>query len=295
MKALDFKYFLTNLQAKICHELESHDTQSFITDTWEHKSGGGGQSCILRKGSTFDSAGVNFSHVQGPHLPHSATLIRPELKNTPFEAMGLSLVIHPHNPFVPTTHANFRLITVGSVWWFGGGYDLTPYYGFIEDAIHWHRTAYEACQPFGPDIYPRYKKACDDYFYLKHRNEARGIGGLFFDDLNEDSFENCFKQVQSIANSFLAAYLPLVEKRKNTVFNEHQKNFQLMRRGRYVEFNLLYDRGTLFGLQSGGRVESIFMSLPPNVIWEYNWLAKPDSPEAELTEFFLKPKEWLLI
>lgn len=285
--------FLLDLQTQICQTLEQYDTQRFITDNWEHKTGGGGKSRILRKGSLFDSAGVNFSHVFGPQLPNSATVVRPELKDASFEAMGVSLVIHPHSPFVPTTHANFRWIKAKDLWWFGGGLDLTPYYGFMEDAIHWHKTAYEACKPFGEAIYPLYKKNCDDYFYLKHRNETRGIGGLFFDDLNTDSFENCFALVQSIANSFLKAYIPIVEKRKSMIFNQAQKDFQLMRRGRYVEFNLLYDRGTFFGLQSGGRLESIFMSLPPSVNWEYNWQPQPGTPEFELTDYFLKPQDWL--
>lgn len=292
-KILEFKQYLIHLQTLICCELQKLDTQSFTTDQWNYNEGGGGQSRILQKGTLFERAGVNFSHIKGNNLPSSATLQRPELKNKSFEAMGLSLVIHPKNPFVPTTHANFRLFVSDNIWWFGGGYDLTPYYGFKEDAIHWHQTAYNACKPFGDDIYNCYKKACDDYFYIKHRQEARGIGGLFFDDLNEGSFDACLALVQSIANSFLSGYLPIVEKRKNIIFNEVQKNFQLMRRGRYVEFNLVYDRGTLFGLQSGGRIESILMSLPPAVIWTYNWTAEKNSPEAELTDFFLKPQDWL--
>lgn len=292
------KNYLLDLQARICRALEAQDTHCFIKDTWSYPPGsnqieGSGQSCILKNGGLFERAGVNFSHVKGQQLPVSATTVRPELKGRAFEAMGLSLVLHPHNPFIPTTHANFRLFVAGDVWWFGGGYDLTPYYGFIEDAIHWHQSAYKACQPFGEHLYAQYKKNCDEYFYLKHRQEARGIGGLFFDDLNNDTFENCFSQVQSIGDSFLSAYLPILEKRKQMPYTSEQKQFQLMRRGRYVEFNLIYDRGTLFGLQSGGRIESILMSLPPNVAWEYNWQAMPNTPEAQLTDFFLKPQDWL--
>lgn len=294
-KILECKQYLVHLQAVICDKLQKLDTQVFTTDKWDYPAGGGGQSRVLQNGRIFESAGVNFSHIKGNNLPASATAQRPELENEPFEAMGLSLVIHPQNPFVPTTHANFRLFVANNVWWFGGGYDLTPYYGFKEDAIHWHQTAYNACKPFGEDIYNSYKQACDNYFYIKHRQEARGIGGLFFDDLNTGSFDACFALVQSIANSFLTAYLPIVEKRKNTLFNEKQRNFQLIRRGRYVEFNLVYDRGTLFGLQSGGRIESILMSLPPAVMWAYNWIAQQGSPEAELLDFFLKPQDWLSI
>lgn len=295
-----FKNYLLDLQTRICHALQAKETEPFITDSWQYEPptkanqvGGEGQSCILRNGTVFESAGVNFSHVKGNELPNSATLMRPELKNRSFEAMGLSLVIHPQNPFVPTTHANFRLLVAGDVWWFGGGYDLTPYYGFIDDAAHWHQTAYDACKPYGEEVYHTYKKNCDDYFYLKHRQEARGVGGLFFDDFNTDTFENCFEQVKSMANSFLPAYMPLVEKRQHSLFTQKQKQFQLMRRGRYVEFNLIYDRGTLFGLQSGGRIESILMSLPPTVAWEYNWRAEPGSDEEKLTDFFLKPQDWL--
>lgn len=292
-KVLECKEYLLNLQTIICDALQKLDTQTFITDKWEYTQSGGGQSRVLQNGSVFERAGVNFSHIKGNKLPPSATLQRPELENKAFEAMGLSLVIHPRNPFVPTVHANFRLFVANNIWWFGGGYDLTPYYGFREDIIHWHQTAYNACAPFGDEIYYVYKKAADDYFYNKHRQEARGVGGLFFDDLNEGSFDACFALVQSIANSFLSAYLPIVEKRKDTVYTDAQRNFQLTRRGRYVEFNLVYDRGTLFGLQSGGRIESILMSLPPTVMWAYNWIAEKGSPEAELIDFFLKPQNWL--
>jgi len=252
----------------------------------------------MEDGTVFEKAGINFSHVFGAELPPSATAARPELTGRSFQAMGVSLVIHPHNPYVPTTHANVRFFVAEKagadpVWWFGGGFDLTPYYGFREDAVHWHRLAQEACTPFGKDIYPRYKKWCDDYFYIKHRNEPRGIGGLFFDDLNAGGFEYCCSLMISIGNHFLPAYLPIVERRKDIAYGEREKDFQRYRRGRYVEFNLVYDRGTLFGLQSGGRTEAILMSLPPQVNWRYDWQPEPGTPEAELYEVFLKPKDWL--
>jgi coproporphyrinogen III oxidase len=253
---------------------------------------------VIGGGAVFEKGGVNFSHVKGSALPASATAHRPELAGRAFEAMGVSLVIHPHNPYVPTSHANVRFFIAekpgeAPVWWFGGGYDLTPYYGFDEDCIHWHQTARDACAPFGEDVYPRYKRWCDDYFFLKHRNEPRGIGGLFFDDLNEGGFERCFGFLQAVGNSYVDAYRPIVARRKRLPYGERERDFQLHRRGRYVEFNLVYDRGTLFGLQTGGRTESILMSLPPEVRWGYNWQPEPGSPEAGLTEKYLKPREWV--
>jgi coproporphyrinogen III oxidase len=252
----------------------------------------------MEGGAVFEKAGVNFSHVFGTALPQSATAARPELAGRSFQAMGVSLVIHPHNPYVPTSHANVRFFIAekegtAPVWWFGGGFDLTPYYGFAEDAVHWHRLAKEACTPFGDDVYPRYKQWCDDYFYLKHRNEPRGIGGLFFDDLNSGGFDYCSSLMMSIGNHYLPAYLPIVERRRHIAYGDREKDFQRYRRGRYVEFNLVYDRGTLFGLQSGGRTEAILMSLPPEVTWRYDWQPEPGTAEAELYEVFLQPKDWL--
>ena len=291
--------YLLTLQDNICAAIEEADGKgSFREDSWSRDAGGGGRSRVMEDGAVFEKAGINFSHVFGAELPPSATAARPELTGRSFQAMGVSLVIHPHNPYVPTTHANVRFFVAEKagadpVWWFGGGFDLTPCYGFKEDAVHWHRLAQEACTPFGKDIYPRYKKWCDDYFYIKHRNEPRGIGGLFFDDLNADSFEYCCSLMISIGNHFLPAYLPIVERRKAIDYGEREKDFQRYRRGRYVEFNLVYDRGTLFGLQSGGRTEAILMSLPPQVNWRYNWQPEPGTPEAELYEVFLKPRDWL--
>ncbi|MGI9264822.1 MAG: oxygen-dependent coproporphyrinogen oxidase [Gammaproteobacteria bacterium] len=272
--------------------------KGFHTDAWEREGGGGGNSRVLEDGGLFEKAGINFSLVYGKELPPTATAQRPELAGRAFRAMGVSLVLHPHNPYVPTSHANFRFFVaekpdVEPVWWFGGGFDLTPYYGFAEDAVHWHHTARTACEPFGKDVYPRYKKWCDEYFYIRHRNESRGIGGLFFDDLNEWDFGKCFEFSQSAANSFLPAYTPIVERRRSMEYGERERDFQLYRRGRYVEFNLVYDRGTHFGLQSGGRTESILMSLPPLVRWRYDWSPEPGSPEARLLEEFLAKKEWL--
>ncbi len=293
------KEYLVALQDRITAALEREDgTGRFRQDSWERPEGGGGQTRILTGGSVFEQAGVNFSHVLGEHLPPSATAQRPELAGRSFEALGVSLVIHPHNPYVPTCHCNVRFLIaskadVESVWWFGGGFDLTPYYGFEEDAVHWHKTAKTACDPFGKDYYARSKKWCDEYFYIKHRNEPRGVGGLFFDDLNENSFDHCFGFTQSVGDHLLPAYLPIVERRKDTPYGERQRDFQCYRRGRYVEFNLVYDRGTLFGLQSGGRTESILMSLPPQVSWRYDWQPEPGSPEAKLYEIFLKPRDWL--
>ncbi len=289
-----------NITDALCHlddKLELHE------DEWEREEGGGGRSRVMRDGLVFEQAGINLSHVFGNELPASAAAHRPELAGRKFQALGVSLVIHPLNPYVPTTHMNVRFFVAekenakkeeeAPIWWFGGGFDLTPYYGFNEDAKHWHTTAKSACADFGEDIYPRYKKWCDDYFYLKHRQEARGIGGLFFDDLNEWGFEKCFAFMRSIGDAFLPAYLPIVERRKNIEYSERQRQFQLYRRGRYVEFNLVYDRGTLFGLQSGGRTESILMSLPPLVRWQYDWQPKSGTPEAELYDKYLKVREWV--
>lgn len=293
------KQYLQQLQDRICRQLaETDGGDGFLEDSWEREQGGGGRSRVLEGGRVFEKAGVNFSHVHGDQLPGSATAARPELAGRSFEALGVSLVIHPLNPYVPTSHANVRFFIAEKpgedpVWWFGGGYDLTPYYGFEEDAVHWHRTAKTTCEPFGEDVYPRYKQWCDEYFYLKHRNEPRGIGGLFFDDLNAWGFDKSFAFMQAVGNSYLDAYLPIVEKRRDRPFGDKERDFQLYRRGRYVEFNLVYDRGTLFGLQSGGRTESILMSLPPLVTWRYDWQPEPGSAEAELYDIFLKPQDWL--
>jgi coproporphyrinogen III oxidase len=297
------KKYLLGLQDKICSGLEAEDGNGrFKEDLWQRDTGGGGRTRVLEQGDVFEQAGVNFSHVFGKRLPPSATAARPELEGRDFQALGISLVIHPNNPHVPTSHANVRFFIASkpdarnneneSIWWFGGGYDLTPYYPNMEDVIHWHKAAKETCQPFGEDIYPRYKQSCDEYFYLKHRNETRGVGGLFFDDLNEWGFERSFEFMQAIGNSYLPAYLPIVEHRKQMAFGDRERAFQLYRRGRYVEFNLVYDRGTLFGLQSGGRTESILMSLPPVVNWRYNYQPEPGSAEAELG-WYLKPRDWL--
>ncbi|WP_457665641.1 oxygen-dependent coproporphyrinogen oxidase [Thiolapillus sp.] len=291
--------YLLQLQDDICENLASVDGgDGFLEDSWERDAGGGGRSRVLEDGVVFEKAGVNFSHVHGEQLPGSATAARPELAGRGFEALGVSLVIHPRNPYVPTSHANVRFFLAekpgeSPVWWFGGGYDLTPYYGFEEDAIHWHRTARAACEPFGDNVYAKYKQWCDEYFFLKHRNEPRGIGGLFFDDLNQWGFDRSFAFMQAIGNSYLDAYLPIVEKRKEIAYGERERDFQLYRRGRYVEFNLVYDRGTLFGLQSGGRTESILMSLPPLVTWRYDWQPEPGTPEAELYDKFLVPRDWI--
>lgn len=293
------KDYLQGLQNRICSELEQTDGKaSFLQDDWVREQGGGGQSRVLNQGEVFEQAGVNFSHVFGTQLPASATAHRPELAGRNFQAVGVSLVIHPNNPYVPTSHANVRFFIAEKegadpIWWFGGGYDLTPYYGFTEDCKHWHQTAKDACEPFGAEVYPKYKKWCDEYFFLKHRNEPRGVGGLFFDDLNEWGFENSFKFLQAVGDSYLKAYLPIVERRKDSSFGATERDFQLYRRGRYVEFNLVYDRGTLFGLQTGGRTESILMSLPPLVQWRYNWQPDPSSNEAKLYNDFLQAKDWL--
>ena len=289
--------YLTSLQNRICAELETIDGEAtFVRDAWQRPGGGGGESRVLAGGGVFEQAGVSFSHVFGKEMPPSATKNRPELAGKAFQAAGVSLVLHPRNPYVPTTHANFRFFTAGQrkpVWWFGGGFDLTPYYPFHEDVVHWHTVAKSACDPFGEDLYPRYKKWCDDYFYLKHRAETRGVGGLFFDDVNEPNFEECFAFVRAVGDAYLRAYKPIVEKRVTHRYGERQREFQQYRRGRYVEFNLLYDRGTLFGLQSGGRTESILMSLPPTVRWRYNWSPEPGSPEDQLYRDYLRPRDWL--
>lgn len=291
--------YLLSLQQSICDTLTQVDGQAcFIEDAWSRDGGGGGLTRVLARGNVFEKAGVNFSHVFGEQLPGSATVARPELAGGRFVALGVSLVIHPNNPYVPTTHANVRFFLTekengDALWWFGGGFDLTPYYGFEEDCIHWHRTAKAACDPFGEEIYPHFKDWCDRYFYLKHRQEARGIGGLFFDDYHAKSFEHSFGLMQSIGDHFLKAYVPIVERRRDMPFGEREKAFQRYRRGRYVEYNLVYDRGTLFGLQSNGRTESILMSLPPEVTWEYQWQPQSGSEEARLYTDFLPIRDWL--
>ncbi|PXL59705.1 oxygen-dependent coproporphyrinogen oxidase [Klebsiella variicola] len=295
--AAQVKTFLLQLQDNLCQQLSAVDGAPFIEDAWQREGGGGGRSRVLRDGNVFEQAGVNFSHVHGDAMPASATAHRPELAGRSFEAMGVSLVVHPLNPYVPTSHANVRFFIAEKpgadpVWWFGGGFDLTPYYGFEEDAVHWHRTARDLCLPFGEAVYPRYKKWCDDYFYLKHRQEQRGIGGLFFDDLNTPDFDHCFAFMQAVGHGYADAYLPIVERRKAMPYGERERHFQLYRRGRYVEFNLVWDRGTLFGLQTGGRTESILMSMPPLVRCEYDYQPEPGSPEAALSEF-IQVRDWL--
>jgi coproporphyrinogen III oxidase len=291
--------YLGELQQRIVDALEQAEGEGrFVAEEWHRPGGGGGRSCILSGGAVFEQAGVGFSHVFGDGMPPSATKARPELAGRKFQAMGVSLVLHPLNPHVPTTHANFRFFSTDevndkAVWWFGGGFDLTPFYPNHDDVIHWHREAKRVCDRFGDDWYAKYKKWCDDYFFLKHRNETRGIGGLFFDDLNEPGFERSFAFVQAAAEQFLPAYLPIVAARRDQPYGEREREFQLYRRGRYVEFNLLYDRGTLFGLQSGGRTESILMSLPPRARWEYNWTPEPGSAEALLYDTYLQPRDWL--
>lgn len=292
--------YLLNLQNDICEEFGGLDTKSsFDKDVWEREDGrGSGITRVITNGSLFEKGGVNFSIISGDKMPKSATELRPELAGRKYTALGISLVLHPENPFIPTTHANVRFFIAENeeeepLWWFGGGFDLTPYYGFEEDAIHWHKIASKACEPFGEKVYEKYKKWCDDYFYLSHRDEQRGIGGLFFDDLNEGGFDSCFEFMKSIGNHFVEAYKPIVLKRQETPYNEKQKDFQLYRRGRYVEFNLVQDRGTLFGLQSGGRTESILMSLPPKVKWIYQFNISANSEEEKLTNYYLKPRDWI--
>ncbi|MBF7074681.1 oxygen-dependent coproporphyrinogen oxidase [Glaciecola sp. MH2013] len=294
----EVKAFLMKLQDNICQTLELSDSRgSFHQDEWHREEGGGGRSRVLTNGHSIEQGGVNFSHVFGDQMPASATASRPELAGRRFQAMGVSLVIHPHNPYVPTSHANVRFFIAEKegaepIWWFGGGFDLTPSFPFKEDCVHWHSVAKTICDPYGDDVYPKYKKWCDDYFYLKHRDETRGVGGLFFDDLNEAGFEQSFSFMKDVGNGFLDAYVPILETRKNTPFTQRERDFQLYRRGRYVEFNLVYDRGTLFGLQTGGRTESILMSMPPLARWEYNYHPNADSPEGKI-QAFLKPRDWL--
>jgi len=294
------KKYLIDLQQTICSEIELLDGGTvFEQDHWSRDDQrGNGISCIISNGNVFEKGGVNFSIIRGDKMPKSASALRPELEGRQYTALGVSLVLHPDNPYIPTAHANVRFFVAEEqgkdpIWWFGGGFDLTPYYGFDEDAVHWHETAKKACIPFGKDVYPKYKKWCDDYFCLTHRNEQRGIGGLFFDDLNGD-FEECFNYMKSVGNHFTEAYIPIAKKRMNTTFSEKEKDFQLYRRGRYVEFNLIYDRGTLFGLQSGGRTESILMSLPPKAQWSYQYKIEVGSEEEKLTSYFLKPRDWIL-
>lgn len=293
------KNYLLGLQNSVCAALEAEDgTGKFGEDTWDRPEGGGGHTRILSEGTVFEKAGVAFSRVSGDKLPPSASAHRPELAGRPWEALGVSLVIHPRNPYVPTSHANVRFFVSGAgsgdpVWWFGGAFDLTPFYGFSEDAVHWHRTARSAVDQIDPSLYPRFKRACDDYFFLKHRGEARGIGGLFYDDFNELGFDRSFALTRKVGDAFSKAYLPIVSRRKATAYGDRERRFQLLRRGRYVEFNLVWDRGTLFGLQSGGRTESILMSLPPLVRWDYDWKPEPGSAESRLYEDFLRPRDWL--
>jgi coproporphyrinogen III oxidase len=290
--------YLLDLQDRICRALESEDGKAtFLEDNWERKEGGGGRSRVMEGGQVFEKVGINFSDVLGNQLPASATAKRPQLAGASFRAMGVSLVVHPSNPHVPSTHMNVRYFYAEPkgcepIWWFGGGFDLTPYYGQREDAIHWHQTARTACQAFGEFHYPKFKQICDEYFYLPHRKEPRGIGGIFFDDYTEGGFKEAFAFMQSVGDHFVPAYQPIVARRKATDYTEAQRHFQLYRRGRYVEFNLIYDRGTHFGLQSKGRTESILMSLPPLVRWDYDWQPEANTPEAELYEFFLKPQNW---
>ena len=296
--------YFTGLQERIIGELEAAEGQPFLRDAWDRPQGGGGISRLIEDGNIFERGGVNFSHVKGEQMPASATAHRPELAGRRWEAMGVSLVLHPRNPYCPTAHMNVRFFVAEKqgevpVWWFGGGMDLTPYYGFEEDASHFHRSCRDTLAPFGSDVHARYKKWCDDYFFLKHRNEARGIGGIFFDDLNEAGaggetpFQRCFALTQAVGNSFTAAYLPIIARRRDIAYGERERDFQAYRRGRYVEFNLVWDRGTLFGLQSGGRTESILMSLPPVVKWRYDWRPESGSAEARLYSDFLPPRDWL--
>jgi coproporphyrinogen III oxidase len=284
--------YLTALQERIVAALVQLDGGSFRRDAWTRPEGGGGISRLIEEGALFERGGVNFSRVQGASLPASATAARPQLAGSGFEAMGVSLVLHPRNPYCPTVHMNVRCFAAGETWWFGGGMDLTPYYGFEEDARHFHAACKAALAPFGAERYPRYKKWCDEYFFLKHRNEPRGIGGIFFDDLSEPDFDTCFALLRAVGDRFISAYAPIIERRRTLAYGEREREFQAYRRGRYVEFNLVYDRGTLFGLQSGGRTEAILMSLPPRVTWRYDWHPAPGSSEAKLYTDFLKPRDW---
>ena len=293
----EVRNFLTDLQKSIIAMICAYDEKEFLEDKWSREEGGGGLTCLLENGSIFDKVGVNFSDILGDKLPAAATNIRPELQGRNYRAMGVSVVSHPKNPHVPTVHLNVRLFVAFSknsepIWWFGGGFDMTPYYGYEEDAIHWHKTAHDICNLYDKNIYSEYKKNCDEYFFIKHRDEPRGIGGIFFDDLNFWEFNKCFNFIKSVGNGFISAYSPIIEKRLNTSYDEKQKDFQLYRRGRYVEFNLVYDRGTLFGLQSNGRTESILMSMPPLVKWDYNHKIAKGSEEEKLYRDFLVPKKW---
>lgn len=291
--------YLQNLQDQICQALEAADGGAkFAQEQWQREGGGGGRSRVLKSGGVFEQGGVGFSHVHGERMPASATAHRPELEGRDFNACGVSLVMHPHNPYVPTSHANVRFFIAEKaghdpVWWFGGGFDLTPFYPFDEDIKHWHETAKAALDPFGKELYPKFKAWCDDYFWLKHRGETRGVGGLFFDDLNDRDFEQCFAIMRAVGDAYLDAYLPIIERRKNHSYGERERDFQLYRRGRYVEFNLVWDRGTLFGLQTGGRTESILMSMPPLARWEYGYQPQPDSAEERLYSDYLRPRDWL--
>jgi len=294
------KKYLVHLQESICSDLESLDGKAiFKKDHWTKEDGNGsGITSVISNGNVFEKGGVNFSIVHGNKMPKSASAIRPELEGRKYTTLGVSLVLHPENPYIPTAHSNVRFFVAEEpgkepIWWFGGGFDLTPFYGFDEDAKQWHKTAKKACLPFGKKVYSKYKNWCDDYFYLEHRDEQRGIGGLFFDDLNEGGFDSCFEFMKSVGEHFSEAYLPIVIKRKDTPYGKKERNFQLYRRGRYVEFNLIYDRGTLFGLQSGGRTESILMSMPPEVKWSYQFQVEKDSEEEKLYNHYLKPKEWI--
>lgn len=297
-KIQQVRSFLVNLQNEIVHAIEIVDKNNFLNDSWQRQEGGGGTTCILENGKIFERAGIGFSHVKGAKLPRSATQLRPELENRQWEALGVSLVFHPHNPFVPTVHMNVRFFIASKaeredIWWFGGGIDLTPYYPFKEDVIHFHQSLKNTLTPFGSELYQTFKNQCDDYFFLKHRNEPRGVGGIFYDDFSEKDFEFSFKLTQAVGKNLLNTYLPIVQKRKDTNFTVQQKDFQLYRRSRYVEFNLLQDRGTLFGIQSKGRVESILMSMPPLVKWSYDWSPQKNSPESDLYENFLIKKDWV--
>ena len=294
------RQYLTGLQSRIVERLEALDGHTFRTDQWQRPEGGGGLTRVIEEGGLFERGGVNFSHVMGHALPPSASAQRPQLAGRPFEAMGVSLVLHPRNPYVPTVHMNVRFFIAhadaaagGPIWWFGGGMDLTPYYPFEDDVVHFHRTCREALEPFGGQWHPQFKRWCDEYFFLKHRNEARGVGGLFFDDLAEPGFDRSFAMTRSVGDAFLDAYAPIVERRRETAFADRERDFQAYRRGRYVEFNLVFDRGTLFGLQSGGRTESILMSMPPVVRWRYDWRPEPGTPEARLYEDFLVARDWV--
>ena len=285
--------YFTALQSRLVAAFEALDGTPFVADTWEREEGGGGTSCILEEGKLFERGGVGFSRVSGSKLPPSASAAHPQLAGQRYEAMGVSLVLHPRNPYCPTAHLNVRFFNSGDSWWFGGGMDLTPYYGFEDDAKHFHLTCRRALEPFGADRHASYKKWCDEYFFLKHRNEPRGIGGIFFDDLSAPDFPTAFSLVRSVGDHFVTAYAPILERRRATPYSAAERAFQCYRRGRYVEFNLIYDRGTLFGLQSGGRTESILMSMPPAVSWRYGWAPAPGSPEAKLYTDFLRPRDWL--